>query len=104
MSYVLYMYKPSSSKAKYPDILLPGNVTIGTSYEDTVKVYGKDVLHKYDGKNDAVNKLGFQDTCSIYTVDLNNDLNHLYLIYDSDGKLTALRWQYTDINNYLNEK
>ena len=107
----LYMYKPANTKAKYPSVVLPGNVTFGTTFEDTANVYGTGVLTKYNGKNEYINNLGYQDTCSIYTVNLNNDLNHLYMIYAhvdakdprsaSEQVLVAVCWQYADINDLI---
>lgn len=97
----LYLTKPISTTKKYPEIILPGNITIGTTYDDVISVYGDDVLMTYDGKNDDITKLNYTSDVKIYTVDLNNDYNRLYLMFDVDNKLMAIRWQYIDLNGLV---
>ena len=51
----LYFGKPQDSTADYFDICLPGNVTIGTSYQDVCTVYGSENLLCIKGStNEAI--------------------------------------------------
>lgn len=79
------------SKGSVP-VVLPGNVTFGTSFSDIVKMYGD--LQKTDDTQ-------FQGTLSddVYSLDLGNHRNHIYFGF-KDGKLIEIQWFYIDMTNY----
>ena len=79
------------SKGSLP-VLLPGNVTFGTSYTDVVKMYGD---------LQAIDDTQFKGTLSkdVYALDLGNSHNYIYFGF-KDGKLIEIQWFYIDMTNY----
>ena len=73
-------------------VLLPGNVTFGTSYADISKMYGG--LQKTD---DLQFKGKLSDT--VYVIDLKNHRNKIYFGFKSD-KLIEIQWYYIDMTDY----
>jgi hypothetical protein len=92
----LHIGKPTNSNI-YPSVVLPGNVTLGTSYDDVLRVYGPQLI-SYTGDNEGIENLQLSDSVSIYQMRLGNDYNWLYLIFGSDNTLSAVRWYYYDLN------
>lgn len=80
----------------YPDVYLPGNVTLGTSYADVVKMYGR--LDRYE-PNDNLNR--HDDYFNIYQLPLNNKRNIIYFEFDSNEKLIAIQYYYFDLNGAI---
>ena len=80
-----------------PDIVLPGNVTFGTSKQDVASVYGS--LGTYTGTDADLNSFGY-DNSDIYRIRLtdDNDYNWIYFIFDDDDKLSAVEWRYYDLS------
>lgn len=78
--------------AKDPVVLLPGNVTFGTSFPDVAKMYG-DLLPVADTQ--------FKGTLSdgVYAIPLENERNKIYLGF-TDGKLVEVQWFYIDVTDY----
>lgn len=91
----LYMGLPDEIY-DYPDIYLPGNVTLGTDYDDIVKMYGN--MDAYEENEN----LKLHPNCAvIYQADLNNKRNHVYFEFSYDNKLVAVQYHYFDLNDFL---
>lgn len=92
----LYIGKPDEIY-DYPDIYLPGNVTLGTAYNDVVQMYGR--LDTYED-NEA---LVLHKNCGvIYQLNLGgNERNHIYFEFDYDNKLVAIQYYYYDLNEFV---
>ena len=86
---------------EYPMVYLPGNVTINTSYDDVVKMYGE--LEKYD-RNDEEAKSYCKNlyiaSDDVYCLKLNNVHNYIYFGFDADKKLTEIQYYYHDLNGF----
>jgi hypothetical protein len=85
------------------DVILPGNVTFGTNYEDVVKVYGDGILTPYDAtktKAKAYTDHLYLTGKDVYYVRLNNAHNFVYLGFDTNGRLSGIQWQYTDLTGF----
>lgn len=78
--------------ATEPLVLLPGNVTFGTSFLDVANMYG-DLLPATDTQ--------FKGTLSdgVYAIPLENKRNKIYLGF-TDGKLVEVQWFYIDMTDY----
>ena len=109
----LYIGLPQSDLVEYPQILLPGNIHLGSSYQDVVKVYGNidkyklDMTHLEDCFEDEmyVNYLRDDITrwsddidLAVYAIELdNNKFNHVYLEF-MGSELKAVEWEIFDMN------
>ena len=78
----------------YPMVVLPGNVTFGTSLSDVELVYGELKLCE-----DKSNVIVYSDTAVCYAIQLDNSHNFLYLQFE-DFKLVSVQWYYYDFNAY----
>lgn len=73
-------------------VVLPGNVTFGTSYTEFVKMYGN--------MDNADDDLFYGKTAdSVYKLDLANEHNKIYFGF-KDGKLVEVQWYYIDMTDY----
>ena len=121
--YVTKLYMEKSDVYPYPQLILPGGITFGCTLEQVQSVYGE--LTKYtpsgnDGLYQVENVQHKDDTdlpqypvkgtsttdVTVYRVSLNNrladnkeyeDLNSLYLEFDSQNRLVAVEWYYFNI-------
>lgn len=73
-------------------VVLPGNVTFGTSYTEFVKMYGD-----MDSTDDELFRGKIAD--SVYKLDLANEHNKIYFGF-KDGKLVEVQWYYIDMTDY----
>jgi len=102
-----YYFSYPGTAFEYPMVYLPGNVTIKTSYDDIVKMYGE--LEKYD-KEDIDAKSYCKNlhiiSDDVYFLKLNNVHNYIYFGFDADKKLTEVQYYYHDLNGFedLTEK
>lgn len=98
----LYIGRPDVTY-DYPDVYLPGNVTINTSYDDIVKMYGP-LQRIYEGlDSDDISRIkdnivSHEDCYSIYQLPLDNERNYIYFEFDSENKLAAIQYYYFDLN------
>lgn len=74
-------------------LLLPGNVTFGTSYTDVVKMYGD-----LDETKDA--EFRGELTESVYSLSLSNNKHNKIYFGFKDGKLVEIQWYYIDMTDY----
>lgn len=96
----LYVGLPKSEYAynvyDYPDVYLPGNITLTSTYNDVVSLYGE--LEPYTGDNKSLYM--YSDNVKIYQVNLHDNLhNHLYLEFENDV-LVAIQWHFYDLNAF----
>lgn len=84
----------------YPSVYLPGNVTLLTSYDDVVKMYGE--LEEYTGSvNDkSYCKNMFITSDKIYCLKLNNVHNYIYFGFNADNQLIEIQYYYHDLNGF----
>ena len=74
-------------------LLLPGNVTFGTSYADVVKMYGD-----LDETKDAEFRGELAE--SVYSLSLSNNKHNKIYFGFKDGKLVEIQWYYIDMTDY----
>lgn len=74
-------------------LLLPGNVTFGTSYTDVVKMYGD-----LDETKDAEFRGELAE--SVYSLSLSNNKHNKIYFGFKDGKLVEIQWYYIDMTDY----
>lgn len=79
----------------YPNVLLPGNVTLGTSRGDVEYAYGE--LTKCEDKS---NVILYDDEAVVYAIQLDNSHNFIYFEF-VDEVLVAIEWYYYDFNAYV---
>ena len=80
----------------YPDVYLPGNITLTSSYKDVVNMYGD--LEEYTGNNDSLYM--YSDNVKVYYVNLHgNKRNKLYFEFEKDV-LVAVQWYFYDLNKF----
>lgn len=86
-----------SLNGRTPDIALPGNVRIGTAFSDIESLYGS-VFEavSFDEDLAAVSGVSF-----LYKISLGLEGNDVYFGFDSDDKLTAVKWIYSDLNDHI---
>lgn len=75
------------------ELLLPGNVTFGTSYTDVVKMYGD-----LDETKDAEFRGELAE--SVYSLSLSNNKHNKIYFGFKDGKLVEIQWYYIDMTDY----
>ena len=78
----------------YPTILLPGSVSLGTSFIDVEQTYGK--LTKCEDRSNVVL---YDVEADIYAIPMGNSHNFIYFQF-LDNKLAAIQWYYYDFNVY----
>lgn len=93
----LYIGRPDNIY-DYPDVYLPGNVTLGTSYDDIVKMYGR--LDAYGGNDNVIKHA---ECAIIYQLELNNKRNCVYFEFNYDNELVAIQYYYFDLNSFFEE-
>lgn len=96
---MLFMGRSSQKSDTYPSVMLPGNVTIGTSYDDVVSVYGK--LKEQNGFFNDFDMMSIGYSVTVYVIPLDAEGNSLYLGFDSDNRLAAIKWIYYDLNGHM---
>jgi hypothetical protein len=89
---VTTLYIGESEDGNAPEVLLPGNVTFGTSKSDVFKMYGT-----LSEVNDSTFKGTLAD--SVYALELSNKRNKIYFGF-KDSKLVEIQWYYIDMTNY----
>lgn len=80
----------------YPDVYLPGNITLGSSYDDVVKMYGSLDVYE-ENENLKMHPNG----AVVYQANLNNKRNHIYFEFSYENKLVAIQYYYFDLNDFL---
>lgn len=80
-----------------PDLVLPGNVVIGTSYSDIAALYGSEL--KPAKISDDYSKVGAIE--KVYKMSLGLAGNNIYFGFGGDDKLVAVKWTYTDLNDHI---
>lgn len=80
----------------YPYVYLPGNITLTSTYEEVISVYGE--LEEYTGDNESLHL--YSDTVTVYQVELYENVhNHVYLEFENDV-LVAIQWHFYDLNAF----
>ena len=89
---VTTLYIGKAKDGATPKVLLPGNVTFGTSKTDVFKMYGT---------LSEVHDVAFGGTISdsVYALKLSNKRNKIYFGF-KDSKLVEIEWYYIDMTNY----
>lgn len=94
----IYIGKKVGNNGKYPRIILPGNITIGTSKTAVEYVYGN--LFKYknlSGLPEYISEMCEQYNMSVYYIDCNNKHNKICFIFDENASLMGIYWSYYDL-------
>ena len=91
---VTTLYIGKAKDGATPKVLLPGNVTFGTSKTDVFKMYGT-----LSEAHDSIFKGTISD--SVYALELSNKRNKIYFGF-KDSKLVEIEWYYIDMTNYKN--
>lgn len=80
----------------YPDIYLPGNITLTSSYDDVKSMYGS--LERYENNNNSLYL--YSDKVDIYYVNLyGNRCNKIYFEFENN-MLVAIQWYFYDLNMF----
>lgn len=95
--YVVGLTVHKSANGVTPNVVLPGNAVIGTSLTEIRILYGSSL--KSSSFIDDFAKLG--DVSEVYKMSLGLDGNDLYFGFDSNDKLVAVKWIYTDLNDHI---
>lgn len=94
----LYIGKKLNVKGKYPKLILPGNVTIGTSKAAVEYVYGQLIAYKNFKKDSLFASLCELDDISVYNMRFpDSEYNYIYFVFDSKDSLVGVRWSYYDL-------
>lgn len=80
----------------YPTIFLPGNITLMSSYDDVIKVYGN--LDKYKGGNASL--CLYSNDATVYQLNLNNNEHNRIYFQFVDNKLVAIQYHYYDLTKF----
>ena len=93
-----YIGKKSSSDEKYPRVILPGNVTIGTSKTAIEYIYGNIFkCKKISDMPSCVTEMYDNGEVSVFYMECNNEHNHIYFVFDSSDSLLGVYWSYFDL-------
>ena len=94
----MYIGKKLNVKGKYPKLILPGNVTIGTSKAAVEYVYGQLIAYKNFKKDSLFASLCELDDISVYNMRFpDSEYNYIYFVFDSKDSLVGVRWSYYDL-------
>lgn len=91
----LWIGLPLDGFSAYPEVYLPGNVTLGTTYDEAVSVYGE--LEPCDG-GDRIES--WSADAEVYSVPLGGGVHNKIYLQFVDEVLSAIGWDYYDFNSY----
>ena len=76
----------------YPNVYLPGNITLGCTYSEIASMYGRPDNYS------ETEQLIWHDSCiAVYQYSLQNSNNRLYLEFDQNSQLIAFQYYLADL-------
>lgn len=94
----LWIGLPLDGFSAYPEVYLPGDVTLGSSYDEVVSVYGE---LEACPDTDRVEK--WSEDAKVYAAPFGKSVHNRIYFQFADDVLSAIGWDYYDFNSYAGD-